>query len=196
MEQVIATVVRTDGTILLDEVRVFLRADEPDHADGWGGYFTAPVDVSVEDGASYRLVTDEGRAGGIAVTGVTARPDGQRVGFRGSGPLHGTARRGPVWEPSDPIPIQALFAEDGASPNRAVDYRPLLGTADVIIGVDVMTRTKFLVYGRAAIEEMARTRGPMPENMVTVTLDRETEELDQLCALVKTLKGYHDYAAD
>jgi hypothetical protein len=100
------------------------------------------------------------------------------------------------WEPSDRIPIQALFAADGSSPNPAVDYRPLLGMADLIIGVDVMTRAKFLVYGRAAIEDMARTRGPIPENLVVIELDRDTEELDQLCALVKALKGYHDYTTD
>jgi hypothetical protein len=142
------------------------------------------------------LVTEDGRVGEIAVTRVTARPDGQWVGFRSSGPLLGTARRGPVWEPSDPIPIQALFAEDGWSPNRAVDYRPRLGAADVIIGVDVMTRTEFLVYGRAAVEDLARTGGPIPENVEVVALDRETAELDQLCALVETLKGYHDFTPD
>jgi hypothetical protein len=66
------------------------------------------------------------------------------------------------WEPSGPIPIQALFAADGTSPNPAVDYRPLLGRADLIFGVDVMTGDEFLVYGRAAIEDVVRTAAPSP----------------------------------
>jgi hypothetical protein len=89
MEQVIATIVRSGGRILLDGVRVFLRVTEPDHADGWGGYFTAPVELSVEEGASYRLATDYGRTGGIRVTEVVAWPDGQLVEFQGAGPLGG-----------------------------------------------------------------------------------------------------------
>jgi hypothetical protein len=87
MKQAIATVIRPGGRILLDGVRVFLRAGEPACADGWGGYFAVPVELPVEDGAAYQLTTDDGRVGRITVTEVMVRPDEQWVGFRGSGPL-------------------------------------------------------------------------------------------------------------
>jgi hypothetical protein len=79
MEQVTATVVRPGGRILLDGVRVFLRADEPARPDGWGGYFTVPVELPVEDGALYQLATDDGRAGRITVTRGDG-PPGRAVG--------------------------------------------------------------------------------------------------------------------
>ena len=89
------------------------------------------------------------------------------------------------------IPINALF--DGNGPNLSADPRGTLRKAQLIFGVDVMTRNRFLVYGRPDLERIVSTGQKMEMVMAAVELDEETDELEKLLALVQVVKGRHDY---
>ena len=72
-------------------------------------------------------------------------------------------------------------------------HRALLKGADVIFGRDVDSQRIFLVYGRDALERVRRRNKAEKLAAVTVDLDQDSDELEWLCAAVKTLKGKHDY---
>ena len=92
--------------------------------------------------------------------------------------------------PSGVIPFDALFGEGvEPSPELPIHPREMLRQADVILGVDVMTRREFLLYGRETLEEIAETGQPETIGIVRVELDQETGELEKLTALVEELKG-------
>jgi hypothetical protein len=90
-------------------------------------------------------------------------------------------------------PIDALFAPGGINLNPEVEFREWLTEAEVIIGIDVMSRHRFLVYGRDALEEVVRSGEPREMDVFAVELDRETDELERLCALAEVVKGRCDY---
>ena len=91
------------------------------------------------------------------------------------------------------IPINALFAADGHSPNPGSDPRPALHAAELIIGVDVMSRHQFLVYGRRALEKATRSGKARALRTLRIELDQSTNDLERLCALVQVVKGRCDY---
>ena len=90
------------------------------------------------------------------------------------------------------IPLEALF-DEGTGPNLSADPRNALRDADVIIGVDVMSRREFVVYGRKSIEKLFRSGKPERLGVMYIGLDQETEELEKLIALVRVVKGHDDY---
>lgn len=94
----------------------------------------------------------------------------------------------------DIVPIDALF-DEGVGPNLSGEHDPResLATADVILGVDVMTEREFLVYGRDALEDVTEGGEPRPMVVLRVGLDQETDELEKLIALVQTTRGRNDY---
>jgi hypothetical protein len=91
------------------------------------------------------------------------------------------------------IPIHALFAVDDINPNPEWNPGPTLRGADLIFGVDVMSRKRYLVYGRHTLERIAKTRTREYCNVLRIELDSATDELERLCALVQVVKGRHDY---
>jgi hypothetical protein len=95
----------------------------------------------------------------------------------------------------DPIPINAFFASDGINPNPEFNARLALTSADLIFGVDVMSRHEFLVYGRDALDRIARTGVEEDLRVLAIELDQDegSDELEQLIALVEVVKGKHDY---
>ncbi len=93
-----------------------------------------------------------------------------------------------------PIPIAALF-DKSTGPNLSKDPRRSLADARVIIGVDVMSQRKFVVYGRKVLEEIAKGGAEQRIPVIYVAIDQETDELERLIALVTVLKGHHDYRA-
>jgi hypothetical protein len=96
--------------------------------------------------------------------------------------------------PAPVIPINALFGK-GFGPNLStpLDSRQELRDADVILGMDVMSRSVFLIYGQDVLEDLARTGEARHLRVLRIGLDQETEELERLVALVETVKGRHDY---
>jgi hypothetical protein len=95
------------------------------------------------------------------------------------------------------VPLHALFAADGAitNPEAPFDPRELIRGADVIMGVDVMSRRKFIVYGRAFLEAASQADAPPLAGIVFIELDEETEtdDLARLLGLVASVKGKHEY---
>lgn len=94
------------------------------------------------------------------------------------------------------IPLHALFSSDGAHVNAEARFEPreLIRAADVIMGVDVMSRHTFVVYGREFLEAAARSESPQMAGIVYIELDEgtETDDLERLIGLVESIKGRHD----
>lgn len=98
--------------------------------------------------------------------------------------------------PGRALSIHALLAADGTGPNvqPEFDARQIIQAADVILGMDVMTRGTFIVYGRAFLNELSEgKRDPQIAGVVKVELDQDSDELDQLLALVEGIKGHHEF---
>ena len=91
------------------------------------------------------------------------------------------------------VPIDALFGLHGLEPNVDADPEPMLQSADIITGVDVMSGHEFLVYGRQTLERIATGTADEVVNVLRIALDQETGELESLVAVVKYVKGRHDY---
>ena len=97
--------------------------------------------------------------------------------------------------PGRAFSIHALLADDG-SPNVQPDFdaRQIIQAADVILGMDVMTRGTFIVYGREFLNELAEgRRDPQIAAIVKIELDQDSDELDGLLALVEQIKGRHEF---
>jgi hypothetical protein len=100
--------------------------------------------------------------------------------------------------PGRAISIHALLASDGATPNVQLgfDARQIILAADVILGMDVMTRGTFIVYGREFLKEQSEGGGdPQIAAIVKVELDQDSHELPILLALVESVKGRHEFQA-
>jgi hypothetical protein len=92
---------------------------------------------------------------------------------------------------SGAIPIAALFGE-GTELNPLLDVREMVQEADVVLGLDVMTQREHLVFGRAALVDLALSGEGSELRILIVSLDQDTNELDDLCTLVMAVKGRHD----
>lgn len=100
--------------------------------------------------------------------------------------------RTPAGTPVKAIPINALFDATGLGPNPETDTRQALRDAHIIMGLDVMSCRKFLVFGRGTQKKIASGRLQVPRTEF-ISLDRDTDELDNLIALVQVVKGRHGY---
>ena len=97
----------------------------------------------------------------------------------------------------DVIPIHAFFAADGLKPNLelADEILEALHEAEVIFGVDVTSQHEFLVYGRHVLQQVLESGQERDAHVLRISLDMETDELEQLIDLVRVVKGHHDYRA-
>ena len=98
------------------------------------------------------------------------------------------------------FPISPVFQLDGVwcDWDRAEHReRPALRLlrADLIFGRDVISRHEFIVYGRKAMNRILQNGKGEPLAILVIELDHETEELDTLTAMVKMLRGWHEYLA-
>ncbi len=57
------------------------------------------------------------------------------------------------------------------------------------------SQREFLVYGRAALEQIVISGQGERLRVARVELDKETNELEFLLAVIQTLRGRHDYEA-
>ena len=94
---------------------------------------------------------------------------------------------------SKPVPIEAFFGNNGVDINTTWDVNGALASAHLIIGVDVMSRHEFLLYGRNILRKIERT-GKKPKLIVLrIELDQDTDELEKAIAMVQITRGRHDY---
>lgn len=95
----------------------------------------------------------------------------------------------------DIIPIRSLLDEEqGAS--AGTDYRRMLARAEVILGIDVARQREFTVFGTPAMEETIRIGKQQALRTVRIELDAESDELEKLVALVRSVKGRYGYSGD
>ncbi len=74
-----------------------------------------------------------------------------------------------------------------------VDCRRMLADADIIIGMASTSGDQFCIYGRDRLDE-----GGVPEGLRTLVVqldpeNKDTHELEKICAVVQQIKGRHDY---
>ena len=81
------------------------------------------------------------------------------------------------------LPIDALGSK------LDEDTRALVAEADVIIGVDRLTQREFTVFGTPSLESTVTIKKPTAMQVVQVSLDFETGELEELAAIVREIKG-------
>lgn len=88
--------------------------------------------------------------------------------------------------------VHALFDEDGIKPNPREDVVETLWDAEIITAVDHMTQRETVLFGRKLIARIRRSDQPRWVNVLRIGLDFDTEELTQLKAIVKAVKGRCD----
>lgn len=102
--------------------------------------------------------------------------------------------------PENTYPIAALFGteDDSTKPNTSLDRHPseIINEADLIFGVDVMTRNQFLLYGRNLLQQIVESEISEPCHVIAIELDQETDELEKIIALVEVIKGSCDYQSN
>ena len=86
----------------------------------------------------------------------------------------------------DAVPFHALMGWGFGDPDA------LVGRADLVLAVDVMTRQELLVYGQAALFPVEFGGLAADLAVLAVELDLDTSEVDTLAALVELVKGDHD----
>ena len=71
----------------------------------------------------------------------------------------------------------------------------ILHDAQLIIGRDVMSRHEFIVYGRDLLERIAKGKKGMGVSVVVIEVDQgeESDDLEKMIAMVRTVKGKDDY---
>ena len=85
-----------------------------------------------------------------------------------------------------PVPFHALMGWGFGDPDA------LVGRADLVLAVDVMTRRELLVYGQTALFPVEFGGEAAHLAVLAVELDLDTAEVDALAALVELVKGDHD----
>ncbi len=98
--------------------------------------------------------------------------------------------------PGRSIPVDALLATDGTGPNvqPEFDARHIIQAADVILGIDVMSRNTFIVFGREFLKGIVEGGGSSRHSaIVKIELDEQTDELTRLVNLVESIRGRHEY---
>ena len=68
----------------------------------------------------------------------------------------------------------------------------LVGAADLVIAVDVMTRVEILVYGEVRLFPSEFGNATAVLRVLAVELDLDSDELGALATLVEAVKGEHD----
>lgn len=85
------------------------------------------------------------------------------------------------------VTFQDVVGNERWSPTiEAID---LLSEVEVILGRDVPTQEVFLIYGRNRLQQ----RDDRDIDVLIIDLARQTDELNQLLALVQMAKDGHDY---
>ena len=96
---------------------------------------------------------------------------------------------------ADVLLIEALFDESlGPNLTGPVGPRELLGAADIVIAVDVMSGQQVVVHGKGRLDEIITTGASKVCRIVRIGLDVDTDELERLTALMMTIKGEYDGA--
>jgi hypothetical protein len=92
------------------------------------------------------------------------------------------------------IPIHAIFGEDVSEP-ASPKVVEVLREAELVIGRDVDTQNTFILFGREALDAIVLSGETSQLWTLCIELDQDTEEPEMACALMKVVKGSHNYQA-
>lgn len=90
----------------------------------------------------------------------------------------------------EPVPFHAFMGWGFGNPDAVV------GRADVVVAVDVMTRRELLVFGQVALFPVEFGGRAADLAVLAIELDDDTAEVAALAALVELVKGDHDLPRD
>jgi hypothetical protein len=90
------------------------------------------------------------------------------------------------------VPIDSLL-DDAPRTDLACDPRDELSDADVIVAVDGATQQEFLIFGRETLQRIVDRGSAEARHVMHVGVDRESDDVERLCALVKAVKGRCDF---
>ena len=91
--------------------------------------------------------------------------------------------------PDEPriVPIDWLLG--AAPPDMARDPRDELSDAEVIVAVDWTTQQEVLVFGRQTLQQIVDSGSTEARHVMRVGIERNSDDLEKLRDLVKTVKG-------
>lgn len=84
------------------------------------------------------------------------------------------------------IPFHGFLGWGFGDPERIV------GSADLVIAIDVMTKCQILVFGEVAMFPVEFAGASQLFRVLAVELDLDTDEVDTLATLIEFVKGDHD----
>lgn len=91
------------------------------------------------------------------------------------------------------ISLNEVFGDNGTCPSTS-DFIDYLAEVEVIFGRDTSTQEVFLVYGRDRLYELAREEEKSGDvDVLLIEITSQTDELNQLLALVQMAKDRFDY---
>lgn len=77
-----------------------------------------------------------------------------------------------------------------------LDASEILEDVEIIFGRDTATQSVFLIYGRERLNRVIGDYDSPPVDVLMVELDRQSDELNQVLALVQIAKHQCDYVED
>ena len=80
-----------------------------------------------------------------------------------------------------------------AAAGRTAGTYAAIVQADVILGIDVITRNEFLMYGQEFLEKAAKRKRSTLAKVMRVTMRQDTDDLEKMLVLIKVVRGRHDY---
>ena len=83
--------------------------------------------------------------------------------------------------------------DDGLEYLKLPQWRTAFETADVILGVDVLTNREILVFGRDALQMVAISGMTDWPRVLRISIDSDSDELEMLVAACEAFRGHQDY---
>lgn len=89
------------------------------------------------------------------------------------------------------VPVEALLPVDGIC--SSLDVIQILENIEVIFGQDTLTNEVFLIHGRKRLNQVIGDCDASPVDSLIVELNRASDELNQVLALVQLAKSECDF---
>lgn len=92
------------------------------------------------------------------------------------------------------LTLEEVLGDDKIAWSSTFEAIELLSEMEVIFGRDVPTQEVFLVYGRQRLQDLVHETDDIDLDVLIVDVDRKSDELNRLLALVQLAKQGYDYA--
>lgn len=92
------------------------------------------------------------------------------------------------------LTLEEVLGDDKTAWSSTFEAIELLSEMEVIFGRDIPTQDVFLVYGRQRLQDLVHEENDIDLDVLIVDVDRKSDELNRLLALVQLAKQGYDYA--